>query len=78
MIELCGKANKYRPAAICVLPEHVGICKQHLDSGIELASAAGHFPAPNGPLHERVAEIKGAVRDGATEIDVVFDFEAFK
>jgi deoxyribose-phosphate aldolase len=32
---------------------------------------AGGFPSADAPLQDRVAEVKGAVRDGAEEIDMV-------
>ncbi|MEE3083080.1 MAG: deoxyribose-phosphate aldolase [Candidatus Thermoplasmatota archaeon] len=61
-------------AAICVLPEHVVSSRENY--GGTIACAAGGFPNGNGPLHERIAEIKQAISDGADEIDIVLDFDA--
>jgi len=67
-------AKEHDFAAICVLPEHVGIARSNYTGTI--ACAAGGFPNGNGPLHERIAEVKQAIADGADEIDIVIDFDA--
>jgi deoxyribose-phosphate aldolase len=67
-------ANQYDFAAICVLPEHVKMARSKY-SGI-IACAAGGFPHGDGPLHERISEVKRAIADGADEIDIVLDFDA--
>ena len=41
-----------------------------------IACAAGGFPNGDGPLHERISEVKQAIEDGADEIDIVLDFDA--
>ena len=41
-----------------------------------IACAAGGFPNGDGPLHERISEVKQAIADGADEIDIVLDFDA--
>ena len=61
-------------AAICVLPEHVQQARASYSGTI--ACAAGGFPNGDGPLHERIAEVKQAIADGADEIDIVIDFDA--
>ena len=61
-------------AAICVLPEHVQQARASYSGTI--ACAAGGFPNGDGPLHERIAEVKQAIVDGADEIDIVMDFDA--
>ena len=61
-------------AAICVLPTHVSIARSKYTGNI--ACAAGGFPNGDGPLHERIAEVKQAIADGADEIDIVIDFDA--
>jgi len=61
-------------AAICVLPEHVEQARSNYSGTI--ACAAGGFPNGDGPLHERIAEVKQAIADGADEIDIVIDFDA--
>ena len=68
------EASAHDFAAICVLPEHVKIARSNY-AGI-IACAAGGFPNGDGPLHERISEVKQAISDGADEIDVVIDFDA--
>ena len=67
-------AEEYDFAAICVLPEHVSFARSNYIGTI--ACAAGGFPNGNGPLHERIAEVKQAIYDGADEVDIVIDFDA--
>ena len=67
-------ALKHEFAAICVLPMHVSIARSKYSGPI--ACAAGGFPNGDGPLHERIAEVKLAIEDGADEIDIVIDFDA--
>ena len=68
------EASAHDFAAICVLPEHVKMARSKY-TGI-IACAAGGFPNGDGPLHERISEVKQAIADGADEIDVVLDFDA--
>jgi len=68
------EASEHDFAAICVLPEHVAEARSNYNGTI--ACAAGGFPDGNGPLHERIAEVKQAISDGADEIDIVIDFNA--
>ena len=70
------RAEKSKPAAVCVLPEVVEVARKKLSNSIIVASAAGCFPNPNGDIEERIADIKKAVEGGANEIDIVMDFEA--
>ena len=69
-----NEASNHKFAAICVLPEHVKVSRSKY-SGV-IACAAGGFPNGDGPLHERISEVKQAIVDGADEIDIVLDFDA--
>ncbi|XP_063839570.1 deoxyribose-phosphate aldolase [Ostrinia nubilalis] len=65
-------------AAVCVYPSRVKdaaevINRMGLANEIQVASVATAFPAGLCPLYSRVQEIKSAIADGATEIDVVLD-----
>ena len=74
--EFLERAQKWRPAAVCVLPSQVSRAREMLDSEIRVASAAGCFPDPNGDINKRISDIKIAIQGGADEIDIVMDFEA--
>ena len=76
------KYDKYRPipkvGAVCVYPNMVPVAADALaGTGIQLASVATAFPAGQLPLDIKVADVKRAVKFGATEIDMVIDRGAF-
>ncbi|MBL7007802.1 MAG: deoxyribose-phosphate aldolase [Planctomycetes bacterium] len=59
-------------AAVCVYPRFVALARGSLEgSGVRVASVATAFPSGQTPLPLRVAEVRGAVEDGADEIDMV-------
>jgi deoxyribose-phosphate aldolase len=65
-------------AAVCVYPAMVRhAVAQVADSGVKVASVATGFPAGQTPLKTRLAEVRGAVADGADEIDMVINRGAF-
>ncbi len=76
ILEFLQRAEKSKPAAVCVLPEVVEMARKKLNDSIIVASAAGCFPNPNGDIEKRITDIKKAVDGGANEIDIVMDFEA--
>ncbi len=65
-------------AAVCVYPSMVRHAKPHVaGTGIKIASVATAFPSGQTPLRTRLAEVRGAVADGADEIDMVINRGAF-
>jgi deoxyribose-phosphate aldolase len=82
---LCSKA--IRPddhpdvpsvAAVCVYPSMVRHAKARVaDSSVRVASVATAFPSGQTPFKTRLAEVRGAVADGADEIDMVINRGAF-
>jgi len=65
-------------AAVCVYPSMVRHAARHLaDTAIKVASVATAFPSGQSPLRTRLAEVRGAVADGADEIDMVINRGAF-
>ncbi|KAJ2946916.1 hypothetical protein O0L34_g16257 [Tuta absoluta] len=70
--------GKITTAAVCVYPNRVAdaynvIKRLELLKEIQIASVATGFPSGLYPLHSRLQEIKEAINNGATEIDVVLD-----
>lgn len=64
--------------AVCVYPNMVPIAVDYLKgTGIGIASVATAFPAGQLPLDIKLADVKRAVKFGATEIDMVIDRGAF-
>src|SRR6185436_7288774 len=52
--------------------------KQHVNgTKVKVASVATAFPSGQAPLKTRLAEVRGAVADGADEIDMVINRGAF-
>ncbi|MEY4674069.1 MAG: hypothetical protein RL148_1853 [Planctomycetota bacterium] len=83
---MCGKALRpmaSRPdvpscAAVCVYPDLVGVAVDALrGSAVQVASVATGFPAGRTDRATKLRETRLAVRDGATEIDMVIDRGAF-
>lgn len=65
-------------AAVCVYPSMVPYAAEYLEgTGINIASVATAFPAGQIPLDIKIADVKRAVKFGATEIDMVIDRGAF-
>ncbi|ETN60523.1 deoxyribose-phosphate aldolase [Anopheles darlingi] len=65
-------------AAVCVYPSRVAdACRAlkalKMDGSIEVASVATGFPSGSYPLETRLQEIRFAIEQGATEIDIVID-----
>jgi deoxyribose-phosphate aldolase len=80
VIQLCRKAmqphiyGKDIPtvAAVCVYPPFVNVAKRELrGTGIHVASVATAFPSGHATLHEKLAEVRYCVDQGADEIDMV-------
>ncbi len=58
--------------AVCVYPSMVPYAVQALEgSGIPVASVAAAFPSGLSPMKSRLEEIHYAIREGASEIDIV-------
>ncbi len=84
--QLCAKAlQPHAPdstvppaAAVCVYPALVAAAKSHVaGSPVRVASVATAFPSGQAPLRTRLAEVRAAVADGADEIDMVINRNAF-
>jgi deoxyribose-phosphate aldolase len=65
-------------AAVCVYPNLVRIAKKLLEqSSVKVASVATAFPAGLMPTKLKLGEVRGAVADGADEIDMVINRARF-
>ncbi len=75
---LCAEAREYRFAAVCVNPIYVPLAADLLaGTEIEVATVVG-FPLGATPTNVKVAETVQALRDGATEIDMVLPIGLLK
>jgi deoxyribose-phosphate aldolase len=69
----CAIARRYSVATVCVKPYAVQMAKQALiGSDVEVCAVIG-FPHGNSATAIKVAETEQALRDGATEIDMVIN-----
>ena len=76
--KLCDEALTYGFAAVCVNPTWVRRCAQRLrGSGVRVASVIG-FPFGAGTTEVKALEARRAIRDGASEIDMVINIGALK
>ena len=65
-------------ATICVYPCFAKIVKDTLEvEGVEIACVSGSFPSSQARIEVKVAETALAVKDGATEIDIVMPVGKF-
>ena len=65
-------------ATICVYPCFAEIVKDTLEvEGVEIACVSGSFPSSQARIEVKVAETSLAVKDGASEIDIVMPVGKF-
>ena len=80
--DLCAEAREHHFRTVCLRPGYVAQARRELSgSDVAIASVVG-FPsddtAPSFTTAEKIAEATKAVADGATELDMVLDYEALK
>ncbi|HUW09065.1 MAG TPA: deoxyribose-phosphate aldolase [Anaerolineae bacterium] len=76
--QLCFEARKYRFASVCVNPTNVRLCAELLNgSGVDVCTVIG-FPLGATSGEAKVFESQQAMRDGATELDMVINVGALK
>ncbi|MCD6577778.1 MAG: deoxyribose-phosphate aldolase [Anaerolineaceae bacterium] len=76
--QLCKEANQYKFASVCINPTNVKLCTQLLkDSPVKVCSVIG-FPLGASVPETKAFEAEQALKDGATEIDMVINIGALK
>ncbi len=76
--QLCSEARTYGFASVCVNPSNVKLCGQLLKgSPVAICTVVG-FPLGATPTDVKVFEAQQAIREGATEIDMVINVGAVK
>jgi deoxyribose-phosphate aldolase len=76
--QLCYEARKYGFASVCVNPGYVKLCADLLKStDVKVCTVIG-FPLGASAPDVKVFETETALRDGATEIDMVINIGALK
>ena len=65
-------------ATICVYPRYAKIVSDTLEvDGVEVACVSGNFPSSQALIEVKTVETALAIKDGATEIDMVLSVGAF-
>ena len=72
-----SKSDVPNVAAICVYPNFVSTVKESLTADVQIAAAAGGFPASQTFIEVKIAEVSLSVAEGADEIDIVLNIGAF-
>ncbi len=76
--QLCFEARKFEFASVCVNPGHVKLCADLLKgTQVEVCTVIG-FPLGASSPQVKAFETETALRDGATEIDMVINIGALK
>lgn len=76
--QLCFEARKYGFASVCINPAHVRLAAQLLKgSDVKVCTVIG-FPLGATPPDVKAFEAQQAIRDGASEIDMVINIGALK
>jgi deoxyribose-phosphate aldolase len=76
--QLCFEARKYEFASVCVNPTWVPLCAQLLQaSRVKVCTVIG-FPLGATSSESKAFETETAIRQGATEIDMVINIGALK
>ena len=76
--KLCAEAKEYDFASVCVNPGFVKLCAEELKgTDVKVCTVVG-FPLGATSTESKVFETKQAVKDGATEIDMVINISRLK
>jgi deoxyribose-phosphate aldolase len=76
--QLCYEARKYRFASVCVNSTNVKLCAELLKGSDVLVCTVVGFPLGAMSTEAKVFETQQAIRDGATEVDMVINVGALK
>lgn len=79
IIQLCNEAKEHKFASVCVNPSWVKLVSEQLENteGIEICTVIG-FPLGATTTEVKKFETENAIKNGATEIDMVINIAALK
>ncbi len=76
--QLCHEARTYHFASVCINPAYVKLCAELLEgSNVKVCTVIG-FPLGATPPEVKAYETQQALKDGATEIDMVINIGALR
>jgi deoxyribose-phosphate aldolase len=76
--QLCYEARKHNFVSVCVNPTNVKLCAELLKGSDVLVCTVVGFPLGATPTEVKVFETQQAIREGATEVDMVINVGALK
>jgi deoxyribose-phosphate aldolase len=76
--QLCYEARKHGFASVCINPSNVKLCADLLKGSDVLICTVVGFPLGATSTDAKVFEAQKAIRDGATEVDMVINVGALK
>jgi len=76
--QLCYEARKWGFASVCVNPSYVKLCANLLKGSDVLVCTVVGFPLGATSTESKVFETQKAIRDGATEVDMVINVGALR
>lgn len=76
--QLCYEARKYHFASVCVNPAYVKLCSELLEGSDVVVCTVVGFPLGATPPEVKVFETQQAIREGASEVDMVINVGALK
>ena len=75
---LCAEAKKFHFASVCINPSYVPLCAKILkDTDVKVCTVIG-FPLGATASETKAFETERAIRDGATEVDMVINVGRLK
>lgn len=78
ILNLCEEAKKYNFASVCINPCHIKTCVEKLKgTDVDVCTVVG-FPLGSMTTEAKLFETEQALKDGATEIDMVINIGKLK
>ena len=77
-LKICKEAKKYGFRTVCVYPDFVDICVQELEHTSTEVCTVIDFPKGEGDIERNLADLKMVLDQGAMEIDMVMNINAFR
>ncbi len=76
--KLCAEAKKYTFASVCINPSNIPLCARLLkDTSVKVCTVIG-FPLGATSTQSKAFETEQAIKDGATEVDMVINVGRLK
>ena len=76
-VNICKEAKKYGFRTVCVYPDFIDICVQELEHTSTEVCTVIDFPKGEGDIERNLADLKMVLDQGAMEIDMVMNINAF-